>query len=45
MGRGKFNTKVERYRSAKTGQYVTKQFATRHPATTVSEAVKKAGSK
>lgn len=25
------------YRSAKTGQYVTKQYAERHPATTVKE--------
>lgn len=25
------------YRSAKTGQYVTRQYATHHPATTVKE--------
>ena len=32
-------------RSAKTGKFVTKKFATRHPATTVNErvSVKKAG--
>ena len=31
----------KRHRDAKTGQFVTKQTATRRPATTVSETVKK----
>ncbi len=29
------------YRSAKTGQYVTKDYAKKHPATTVKETDKK----
>ena len=30
-----------KYRSAKTGEYVTKQYAGKHPATTVKETSKK----
>jgi hypothetical protein len=35
-----------RYRSAKTGEYVTEEFAVHHPATTVKETTpKKKGAK
>lgn len=34
-------TKAKRNRSAKSGKFVTKKFAAKHKATTVSESVKK----
>jgi hypothetical protein len=34
-------SKSEQYRSAKTGQYITYQYAKTHPATTVSESTPK----
>lgn len=40
MGK-KSSDKVERYRSAETGQYVTKKEADKHPKTTVKETDKK----
>jgi len=33
--------KSKSYRDAGTGRYITKQYADRHPKTTVSETVKK----
>lgn len=37
-GKGK---PVEKHRSAKTGQYVTKKYAEKHPNTTIKEIRKK----
>lgn len=37
--------KVERYRSAESGQYVTKENAEKHPKTTVKETDKKKSKK
>jgi hypothetical protein len=37
MASTKLNTSGNQHRSAKSGQYVTKQYAKTHPATTVTE--------
>lgn len=37
MGKTKPNSTPQHYRNAKNGQYVTPQYATHHPATTVGE--------
>lgn len=34
------NARITRHRSAKTGEYVTKEYADRHPLTTIKETKK-----
>lgn len=43
MSKKKTPTKIKTYRSAESGQFVTKEYAQSHPKTTISENIKKGG--